>query len=96
MISFKEYFNNYLQIQESFRKSTKVKHLYDVPMFSIFAHNELIWSDQFKHPMDVNIELDTKRVRDVFAEARKWLLFLQMSHHHYSQLLLELLLPSKL
>jgi len=70
MISFKEYFNNYLQIQESFRKSTKVKHLYDVPMFSIFAHNELIWSDQFKHPMDVNIELKEK-ITNACTEARK-------------------------
>jgi len=64
-------FEKFYYLQESFRKSKKVKHLYDVPMFSIFAHNDLIWSDQFKHPMDVNIELDTKRVRNVFAEARK-------------------------
>lgn len=71
MISFEKYFNENFRLQESFRKSTKIKHLYDVPMFSIFAANDLIWSDKFNHELDVPRELDTKHVRNIFAEARK-------------------------
>ena len=63
-------FKTFYHLREAkFRESKKVEHLYDLPMFSIFIKEDLLSNPEFIDE-EIKILVNTKRVRNMFKEAR--------------------------
>jgi hypothetical protein len=60
-----------LLTEATFRKSKQVEHLYDVPMFSIFAHKELLNADDGNDLNEVSYQINNRTVKRIFSTARK-------------------------
>lgn len=60
-------FNKFYTLNEAkFRDSKQVKHIYDVPMFSIYAHDDLIWGEEYQYGFEFPYTRDPEIVKKMF------------------------------
>lgn len=78
-MQFKEFFANYLIINEEFKKSSKYQHYMDLPMFSLFFEkkHKTIFFQNLPHDDDL---------KKIFAEARNTIIKMGFSSMHVNVL----------